>query len=126
MTHPAEHRSVFLPGGLRLHVVNYGLQEGDPVLLLHGWPQTSYAWRRVGPLLAAAGLRVIAPDLRGFGDSSRPEIGFDKKTVARDLHELLCELAIERAWVVGHDMGGHVAYPFAAQGPDMVRGLVFI
>lgn len=121
-----EHRSVWLPGGLRLHVALCGPPDADAVLLLHGWPQTSYAWRRVAPLLAEAGLRAVAPDLRGFGDSAKPDGGFDKKTVARDMAELLDALGIARAWVVGHDMGGQVAFPFAAQWPQRTRGLVFI
>lgn len=121
-----EHRSIWLPNGLRLHVVLQGPPDGTAVLLLHGWPQTSHAWRRVAPLLAAEGLRVVAPDMRGFGDSAKPEGGFDKKTVARDMLELLDLLGSGRAWVVGHDMGGQVAYPFAAQWPERTRGLVFI
>ena len=121
-----EHRSVWLPGGIRLHIALSGPEDGDAVLLLHGWPQTFHAWRRVAPLLAEAGLRVLAPDLRGFGDSAKPDGGFDKKTVAGDLLELLDVLGIARAWVVGHDMGGQVAYPFAAQWPERTRGLAFI
>lgn len=121
-----EHRSVRLPNGVRLHAALQGPAGGDAVLLLHGWPQTSYAWRRVMPLLAAAGLRAVAPDLRGFGDSSKPAGGFDKKTVAADLPPLLDALGIDRCWVAGHDMGGQVAYPFAARFPDRTRGLVFI
>lgn len=126
MSRDPEHRSIRLPGGGRLHVVHDGPPEGDAVLLLHGWPQTAHAWRRVTPLLAEAGYRVLVPDLRGFGDSFKPDDGFDKKTVARDLYDLLNALGITRAWVVGYDMGGQVAYPFTAQWPDMTRGLVFI
>lgn len=120
------HGSVFLPDGMRLHVVEQGPGDAEAVLLLHGWPQTSHAWRHVSPLLAEAGYRTIAPDLRGFGHSAKPASGFDKKTVARDLLGLLGALGIERCWVVGHDMGGQVAYPFVAQWPDRARGLVFI
>ena len=120
------HRRVRLPNGLRLHVVEEGPDEAEAVLLLHGWPQTSYAWRRVSPLLAAAGLHTVAPDLRGFGHSAKPDGGFDKKTVARDCLDLADHLGIERFWVVGHDMGGQVAFPLAAQWPERVKGLVFI
>jgi pimeloyl-ACP methyl ester carboxylesterase len=122
----ATHRSVWLPNGLRLHVASWGPEDGPVVLLLHGWPQTAYAWRRVAPLLAENGLRAVAPDLRGFGDSAKPEIGFDKKTVAHDLMQLLDVLGAGCAWVVGHDMGGQVAFPFAAQWPQRTRGLVFM
>ncbi|MPW08248.1 alpha/beta fold hydrolase [Paraburkholderia sp. CNPSo 3155] len=94
------------------------------VLLLHGWPQTSWAWRRVIPLLSQQ-FDVIAPDLPGFGDSSKPESGFDKKNVARKLHELVEGLGIEKVAIVGHDLGGHVAYAYAAQWPEAVSHFVF-
>jgi pimeloyl-ACP methyl ester carboxylesterase len=95
------------------------------VLLLHGWPQTSWAWRRVIPLLSEQ-FDVIAPDLPGFGDSSKPESGFDKKTIAGKLHELIEALGIEKVAIVGHDLGGHVAYAYAAQWPEAVSHFVFI
>ncbi|CAB3810018.1 alpha/beta fold hydrolase [Paraburkholderia fynbosensis] len=95
------------------------------VLLLHGWPQTSWAWRHVMPLLSRD-FDVIAPDLPGFGDSSRPESGFDKKTIARRLHELVDALGITQVAVVGHDLGGHIAYAYAAQWPQSVSHLVFV
>lgn len=95
------------------------------VLLLHGWPQTSWAWRRVMPLLGRE-FDVIAPDLPGFGDSSKPEGGFDKKTIARKLHELVEALSIKQVAIVGHDLGGHVAYAYAAQWPDEVSHFVFV
>ncbi|MGX1788736.1 alpha/beta fold hydrolase [Bosea sp. NPDC055332] len=120
------HAAMFLPGGVRLHLTEYGPQKAEAVLLLHGWPQTSYAWRHVAPLLAKAGYRAIAVDLRGFGHSSKPPGGYDKKTIARDLLELLDGLAIQSCWVIGHDMGGQVAYPFVAQWPERAKGLVFI
>lgn len=122
----AEGHSVWLASGLRLHVLLDGPPDGDAILLLHGWPQTSYAWRRVAPLLAVEGFRVIIPDLRGLGDSAKPEGGFDKKTIASDLLELLDQLGVQQVWMAGHDMGGQVAYPLAAQWPERVRGLVFI
>lgn len=124
--HDFRHDSIFLPDGMRLHVVQQGAEGAEAVLLLHGWPQTSHAWRHVSPLLAAAGFRTVAPDLRGFGHSAKPERGYDKKTVARDLLGLLDALKIEQCWVVGHDMGGQVAYPFVAQWPERAKGLVFI
>lgn len=99
--------------------------DGFPVLLLHGWPQTAYAWRKVIPLLAGR-FRVYAPDLRGFGASSKPDTGYDKKTVALDLSGLMDALDHKRFAVVGHDMGGQVAYPLAAMHPDRVVAMAFI
>ena len=109
--------------GLRIHVRTAG--QGSPVVLLHGWPQTSYAWRKLIPLLAERHT-VIAPDLRGFGDSSKPFTGYDKKTVAGDLSALLQSLDLESACIVGHDMGGQVGYAFAALYPQLTRKFVFI
>ncbi len=94
------------------------------VLLLHGWPQTSWAWRRVIPLLSEQ-FDVIEPDLPGFGDSSKPESGFDK-TIARKLHELVEALGIAKVAFVGHDLGGHAAYAYAAQWPEAVSHFVFV
>lgn len=98
---------------------------GEPVLLLHGWPQTAYAWRHVVPLLAD-GFALVAPDLPGFGDSSIPADGYDKRTVARRVRALMHELGHDRYAVVGHDLGGQVGYALAAQWPDEVTRLVFV
>lgn len=117
---------VILETGVRLNVVRAGKSDGEPVLLLHGWPQTNYAWRKVIPLLAEMGYCVLAPDLRGFGESSKPEGVYSKLVVAKDLVSLLDKFGIEAAWVVGHDLGGQVAYPFAANWPNRTLGLVFI
>lgn len=96
---------------------------GEAVVLLHGWPQTWREWRHVIPLLAAAGHRVIAPDLRGLGDSSRPLDGYDSRTVAADVAELLLQLGIERFHLVGHDWGGPTAFALACLHPEAVRTL---
>ena len=109
--------------GVTLHYVTAG--QGDPLVLLHGWPQTWYAWRNVIPLLAER-YTVIAPDLRGFGDSEKPEYGYDKRTVSVDIHELVHALGYRSIVLVGHDLGGQVAYPYAAQWPEEVRALVYI
>jgi pimeloyl-ACP methyl ester carboxylesterase len=98
---------------------------GVPVVLLHGWPQTSWAWRRVAPLLSPV-CDVVVPDLPGFGYSSKPEGGFDKKTIARRLRDFVQALGLSRVALVGHDLGGHVAYAYAAQWPQEVSHLVFI
>ncbi|MBN8965644.1 MAG: alpha/beta hydrolase [Rhizobiales bacterium] len=98
--------------GIRLHYLVAG--QGEPVLLLHGYAQNSHMWR---PLIAElAKMRtVIAPDLRGFGQSSRPEIGYDKKTMAKDIHALAGSLGFKRIRIAGHDIGLMVAYAYAAQ-----------
>ncbi len=69
--------------GIKLHYVSAG--SGEPVVLLHGWPQTWHEWRRIIPALAAK-YSVVAPDLRGFGDSDKPAGAYDKRTVAEDIH----------------------------------------
>ncbi len=94
--------------GIRLHYARAG--EGPPVLLLHGWPEFWYGWRATMPALAEAGFTAIAPDLRGFGTSEKPpDGGYDKRTVAIDVYELMRGLGFERFAVVGHDWGGAVA-----------------
>ena len=103
--------------GVRIHYLAAG--QGTPVVLLHGFAQTSRMWR---PLIAelAKTHTVIAPDLRGFGDSSKPEGGYDKKTMAQDIHALAGKLGFSRVGVVGHDIGLMVAYAYAAQYPSEV------
>ena len=95
-----DHSMAFV-NGERIHYVRAG--EGDPVVLLHGWPQTWYMWRKVIPTLAER-YTVIAPDLRGFGQSSKPETGYDKRTVATDVYELVRSLGFEKVFLVGHDL----------------------
>ena len=108
-----------------MHYVTVGA--GDPVVLLHGWPQTWYAWRHVIPLLIDAGYSVIAPDLRGLGDTSRPAEGYDSLSVAADVHELLARhLGVECFHVAGHDWGGPAAFALAATHSDTVRTLAVI
>lgn len=106
---------------VRLHYVTAG--RGSAVVLLHGWPQTWYMWRDVIPGLAGR-YRVIAPDLRGLGDSSRPVGGYDKKTLAQDVWRLVHDvLGEDELFVVGHDWGGPTAFALAAQHRDTVRRL---
>lgn len=91
-------------GDVMLHYVVAG--EGPPVVLLHGWPQTWWEWRHIIPILAKK-YTVIAPDLRGLGDSSRPIDGYDKMTVANDIWKLVSdELGYSSFLLVGHDWGG--------------------
>jgi pimeloyl-ACP methyl ester carboxylesterase len=106
--------------GIQLHYVMGG--KGDPVVLLHGWPETWYAWHKVMPALAK-NYTVIAPDLRGLGDSSKPPTGYDGKTVAEDIHQLVTQLGFKSIFLVGHDIGVLPAYPYAAAHPSEVKGL---
>jgi pimeloyl-ACP methyl ester carboxylesterase len=118
-----EHHHADL-GDVRLHYVTAG--SGFPVVLLHGWPQSWYEWRHIIPGLAE-GFRVIAPDLRGLGDSSRPADGYDKRTVGHDIWRLANEvLGIGEFCLVGHDWGGPTAYAIATAHPSAVRKLVIL
>ncbi|MET7669974.1 alpha/beta fold hydrolase [Micromonospora luteifusca] len=98
--------------------------QGPTLVLLHGYPQCWYMWRSLLPALARH-FEVVAPDLRGFGGSDAPGGGYDKKTVAADLHGLLDQLGLTGDLrLVGHDLGTMVAYAYAAAHPDRVRRLV--
>ena len=111
-------------GEVLLHYVTAGA--GPPVVLLHGWPQTWWEWRHAIPELAEQ-YTVIAPDMRGLGDSSRPLVGYDKKTIANDIWRLVNEaLGYGSFYLVGHDWGGPTAYALAAAHPDAVKRLVVV
>jgi pimeloyl-ACP methyl ester carboxylesterase len=110
--------------GLRMHYVTAG--EGAPVVLLHGWPQTWYEWRDVIRHLAPH-YQIVAPDLRGLGDSSRPDSGYDTQTLAADVWELANDvLGFEHFFLVGHDWGGPVSYALAAAHPQAVTKLAIL
>lgn len=110
-------------GEVMIHYVMAG--NGPPVVLLHGWPQTWYEWRDVIPALAER-FTVIAPDLRGLGDSSRPLAGYDKRTVSNDIWQLTQKLGYQTFHLVGHDWGGPTAYALAASHPEAIKKLVII
>jgi pimeloyl-ACP methyl ester carboxylesterase len=110
-------------GGARLHHVVLGA--GPAVVLLHGWPQTWFAWRATMERLARR-FTVIAPDLRGLGASERPPSGYHKRAVAEDIATLIDRAAGGRAHVVGHDMGGKAAYVLALLRPEKVERLVLV
>jgi pimeloyl-ACP methyl ester carboxylesterase len=98
--------------------------DGPTLVLLHGYPQTWYMWRKVLPALAEH-FTVVAPDLRGSGGSDAPETGYDKATLADDIHQLLVTLGLaDEVSVVGHDIGTLVAYAYAAAHRDSTRRLV--
>ena len=115
-------------GEVTIHYVTAGagLPGRPPVVLLHGWPQTWYEWRHVMVRLAEHH-PVIAPDLRGLGDSSRPLEGFDKRTVANDVFRLLAEhLGLDRWHCVGHDWGGPVTFALGAWHPEPMLTMTII
>ena len=107
--------------GIQLHYVIGG--HGDPVVLLHGWPETWYEWHNVMPALAKK-YTVIAPDLPGLGDSSKPLTGYDGKAVAADIHQLVTQLGFKTIFLVAHDIGSQVAYSYSAAHPTEVKKLV--
>lgn len=99
--------------------------EGELLVLLHGWPQTSYCWRKViGPL--ADHFRVVAPDLRGYGHTDKPTSGYTKRRMAQDVRELVDALGHDRVRLVGHDRGARVAHRFALDHPEVVAGLTVL
>jgi pimeloyl-ACP methyl ester carboxylesterase len=107
-------------GGLRQHVVTGG--GGPPLLLVHGWPQTWYAWRLIMPALARD-FFVVAPDQRGTGLSGKPEDGYDSATLAGDLVALMDALGHRRFAVAGHDTGMWIGYALAADHPGRIDRL---
>ena len=120
------HRAINA-NGINLHYVEGG--EGDPILLVPGWPQSWYAWRFVMPALVAAGRRVIAIDLRGMGDSAHPQDGYDSKTIAVDIHAFVAALGLAKDGkldVAGHDIGAWMAYAYAADWPQDIRRLALM
>ena len=118
------HHGEVMANGVRLHYVEGGT--GAPLLLVSGWPESWYAWRRVMPALAAAGRHVIALDPPGFGDSDHPQSGYDVRSVAADLHAMASALGLTRGGpidVAGHDVGTWIAYAYASDWPADVRRL---
>jgi len=108
-------------GGLRMHVAEKG--DGHPLVLLHGWPQHWYEWRRVIPELSDQ-YRVICPDLRGFGWSEAARKGYDKETMARDVLALLDAMGVERFYLAGHDWGGWIGFLICQFAPERVERYV--
>lgn len=106
--------------GVRINLWSAG--NGAPVLLLHGYPQTAQMWRKVVPGLLEK-FTVVCPDLRGYGDSDKPREGYDKKSMAKDMHETMLALGHQRYALVGHDRGARVAHRLAMDYPDAVTNL---
>lgn len=109
--------------GVKLHYMTAG--HGTPLILLHGYAETSLMWKPIIPVLAER-FTVIAPDLPGIGDSDIPTGGLDMKSAAIRIHDLAKSLGVQKAEVVGHDIGLMVAYAYAAQFPSEVTKLVLM
>ena len=122
MAEPWTHHTAQV-NGFRMHYVVAGA--GYPLVFLHGWPQTWYEWRKIIPLLADH-FTIIAPDLRGLGDSERPLTGYDKRTLASDVYQLVTTLGYTKVGLTGHDWGGTVAYYLAYDHPEVVERLLIL
>lgn len=120
------HGDADVGGGIRLHYVEAG--EGPLVVLLHGFPEFWYSWRRQIPALAQAGYRVVAPDMRGYDLSDRPQDwrAYETGLLASDIAGLVKHFGEHSAHVVGHDWGAAVAYTVAMRHPEMVRRLAIL
>src|SRR5882672_5867794 len=118
-----KHRTV-QTNGIQMHVAEAG--EGPLVLLLHGWPESWYSWRHQLPALAAAGYHAVAPDVRGYGQSDKPQAihAYSMKHLLADYIGLLDVLGEKTAVVVGHDWGAPMAWLSAALHPDRYRAVV--
>jgi len=119
-------KDVTLPNGIRLRAAIMG--SGEPLLLLHGHPQNHLTWRKIAPELSQR-FTVVMPDLRGYGDSDKPEGDvslYGKKAMAQDIVQLMSALGHERFAFVGHDRGGRVGHRLALDYPEKVDRCVFI
>ena len=129
ITQTAEFNRVFSHRKTRVNNINLHFVAGGSgetaIILLHGWLGTWYSWRKI-MLPLAEHFTVVAPDMRGLGDSDKPESGYDARMMAEDVRQLVKQLGLKRVFVVGHDMGAPVAYVFAAQNRENVRGLVYL
>ena len=110
-----EQQTIFA-NGLDHHLRSAG-NSGHAVILLHGWPETSYTWRHVMDALGQD-YRMLAPDLRGIGDTAKPDGPHDKATVAGDIWAIMDARGIERAVLVGHDIGARVAMRMTMRSDD--------
>ena len=115
-------------GEVRLAISEEGDPSGEPVILLHGFPEISHSWRRQLPALADAGYHAVAPDLRGYGDSDRPPAVDDylAPKLVGDIAGLIRALGHESAHIVGHDWGGGLAWGLAGNLPSAVRSLTIL
>ena len=124
--HPSTQERRVSTNGIQLHVVDAGPDDGQPVVLCHGFPELAYSWRHQIPALADAGYRVLAPDQRGYGESDKPAPieDYDIHHLTDDLLGLLDDIGAEQAVFVGHDWGSMVVAQMALLHPERVRGVV--
>src|SRR5262245_25408485 len=122
------HFSTIATNGLRLNVAQAGPSSGKLAILLHGFPEFWYGWRRQIAPLAAAGFRVWAPDQRGYAASEKPSRvrDYTLDRLAADVVGLIAEAGQQRAAIIGHDWGGAVAWWLAANNPELVERLVIL
>ena len=107
-------------GGLRVHLAEAGPEDGEPVLLLHGFPQHWYEWRGLVPALSQR-YRLLMPDLRGLGWTEATPRGYEKENLARDQIALLDALGIDRVKLIGHDWGGYAGFLLCLLAPERVE-----
>jgi pimeloyl-ACP methyl ester carboxylesterase len=122
---PWTHREV-TTNGARFHLAEHGPSDGPLVLLLHGFPEFWWSWRHQLVALGEAGMRVVAPDLRGYGGSDKPPRGYDAYTLSSDVAGMIRALGASDAYVIGHDWGGLLAWAVATLHPSIVRSLAVI
>jgi len=115
--------SITTPGGIRIHYVEGG--QGEPLILLPGWPETWWEYHKIMPVLATH-FHVIAVDIRGMGGSSKPQGGYDKKTMAKDIYALVSQRGFKKVNIAGHDIGAMVGFAFAANYPDAIQKLALL
>lgn len=128
---PSPHQSRLGPwrhgyartNGIQLHYVTQG--EGPLVLLLHGFPEFWYSWRHQIPALAHK-FQVVAPDLRGYNDSDKPDSGYDIETLTQDMQGLIQHFQADKVSVVAHDWGGAIAWHWAQTYPDQIHKLAVL
>jgi pimeloyl-ACP methyl ester carboxylesterase len=121
---PGDFRSGYAEvNGIRLHYVAGG--QGEPLILLPGWPETWWEYHTIMPSLAAR-YRVIVVELRGMGGSDKPQSGYDKKTMASDIHELARALSYDTVNIAGHDIGSMVAFSFAVNHPEATKKVALL
>lgn len=127
MLHSVTHRMVDI-GPLKLHCAEAGPEGGEPVILLHGFPEFWWSWRKQIPALSGAGFRVVAPDMRGYGNSGCPEgvSAYQLDRLVKDVIALADALGFQTFALVGHDWGGIVAWAVAARHPERLRKLVIL
>jgi len=122
---PWTHREV-TANGARFHLAEHGPADGPLVLLLHGFPEFWWSWRHQLTALGDAGMRVVAPDLRGYGGSDKPPRGYDAYTLSSDVAGMIRALGAADAHLVGHDWGGLLAWAVATLHPSIVRTLTVV